>query len=199
MGDVEKAGESQPGGTGRSRVTVTPEEFTMVEFDAVEIAGIATELMDRLGFDGRLAVVVDEASPLARSTLVAGDPLTIEVEGGAFEDTKRPRRLSPDRTADVLGRLLLRHMDRGAGFSEAPAEDELSLAEHSAWEIYAVGRLERLGYRAQKKRRLYQFRNRHGFTDAADAAFERLWTGEGLTWADVVGISEEARAAIPSI
>jgi len=175
---------------------VSPSEFTMVEFDAAQIERIAIELMDRLGFEGKLAIVVDEASPLARSELTGGDPVTIEVEGGAFEDTKRPRQLSPDRTADVLGRLLLRHMDRAGAFAGAPAEDDLSLAEHSAWEVYAVGRLERLGYRAQKKRRLYQFRNRHGFTDAADAAFERLWTAEGLTWPDVVAISGEARVVM---
>lgn len=193
MGNSDEATSNPPEGP---RVSVTPEEFTMVDFDPAEIVGIATELMDRIGFDGELAIVVDEASPLARSTLTAGNPVTVEVEGGAFEDTKRPRQLSPDRTADVLGRLLLRHLDRQAGFSEAPGEDDLSLAEHSAWEVYAVGRLDRLGYRSQKKRRLYQFRNRHGFTDAADAAFERLWTGEGLTWSDVVTISEEAREAV---
>ena len=32
---------------------------------------------------------------------------------------------------------------------------------------------------------LYQFRNRYGFTDAADAAFDRLWSAEALTWADL--------------
>ena len=58
-----------------------------------------------------------------------------------------------------------------------------------------VGRLERLGYRAQRQRRLYHFRNRHGFTDVADAAFERLWTADGLTWADIDRAADGAVAA----
>ena len=46
-----------------------------------------------------------------------------------------------------------------------------------------MGRLGRLGHPVQRQRRLYQFRNRHGFTDAADAAFEQLWEADDLTWA----------------
>ena len=61
-----------------------------------------------------------------------------------------------------------------------------------------MGRIGRLGHRVQRQRRLYHFRNRHGFTDAADAAFDRLWSGEGLTWADIVALSDGARAAIPA-
>jgi hypothetical protein len=58
-----------------------------------------------------------------------------------------------------------------------------------------VGRLSRLGHRVQRQRRLYHFRNRHGFTDAADAAFASLWEGEDLTWADIASTSEKAVAA----
>ena len=36
---------------------------------------------------------------------------------------------------------------------------------------------------------------RPGFTDAADAAFARLWDGENLTWADIAATSEAAAAA----
>jgi hypothetical protein len=65
-----------------------------------------------------------------------------------------------------------------------------------AWQVYCVGRLGRLGHQVQRQRRLYHFRNRHGFTDAADEAFDRLWSGEGLTWADIEGTSQGARAAL---
>ena len=47
----------------------------------------------------------------------------------------------------------------------------------------------------QRQRRLYQFRNRHGFTDVADAVFQRLWEGEGLTWADLERACDETAAA----
>jgi len=31
-------------------------------------------------------------------------------------------------------------------------------------------------------------------SDTADAAFERLWNGEGLTWADVQAVCDETAA-----
>ena len=67
-----------------------------------------------------------------------------------------------------------------------------------AWDVYALGRLDRLGYPAQRQRRLYNFRNRHGFTDAGDAAFDALWAGDGLAWADIEQLSEGARTLAPS-
>ena len=71
-----------------------------------------------------------------------------------------------------------------------------TLAESVAWQAHCVGRLGRLGHRVQRKRRQYQFRNRHGFTDAADAAFEGLWTADNLTWQEIKALSDEARAAL---
>ncbi len=104
------------------------------------------------------------------------DPVVIEAESGAIEDPKRPRQLSPAGTADVLGRALLRVADRRTpGFANAPADGDLTLPQSVAWEVYSNGRLERLGYQSQRQRWLYHFRNRHGFTDIADAAFDRLW------------------------
>jgi hypothetical protein len=58
-----------------------------------------------------------------------------------------------------------------------------------------MGRLERLGYRAQRPRRLYHFRNRHGFTDDADAAFDQLWASRPATWAELVALSDSLVAA----
>ena len=66
-----------------------------------------------------------------------------------------------------------------------------------AWDVYCIGRLVRLGFKHydNRQRRLYHFRNRHGFTDAADEAFERLWTADDLTWSDIAALSDEGRAA----
>ena len=57
--------------------------------------------------------------------------------------------------------------------------------------------LERFGYAAQRQRWLYHFRNRHGFTDVADAAFERLWNAPSLTWSEIVALSDGAIAHEP--
>ena len=74
----------------------------------------------------------------------------------------------------------------GARLHELPDEgDELTLAQATAWDTYSVGRMARLGYPVQRQRRLYHFRNRHGFSDTADAVLERLWNADGLGWADI--------------
>jgi hypothetical protein len=136
---------------------------------------------------------------MGRSLVSSLDPVVLSLESGALEDPKRPRRIDPVGATDVLGRLLFEVHDRlDPAFGDPPADDDLSLAEGVAWQVYCVGRLGRLGHRVQRQRRLYQFRNRHGFTDAADEAFERLWTADGLTWADITATSEAARAALPA-
>ena len=99
----------------------------------------------------------------------------------------------------MLGRALLRVADRRTpGFSSAPTDTDLTLPQSVSWAVYSNGRLERLGYPSQRQRWLYHFRNRHGFTDIADAAFERLWDGPSLTWNEIVSLSEGAIAPSPS-
>jgi hypothetical protein len=182
-------------------VEVRPAEFSMVFFDAAEIQGIVEELVREVGLpaDADVTIEVDETTPMGRARVASVDPIVITAESGAFEDVKAPRRLSREGTADVLGKLLLSVRDRrDPGFGTPPADDELTLQESVAWEVYCVGRLGRLGHKVQRQRRLYQFRNRHGFTDAADAAFERLWTSDGLSWDDIKATSEEALSALPA-
>ena len=175
-------------------VTVTPQQFTYVAFDAGVIERIANELLTSLGMtDHDLVIEVDETSPLARTRVEPGDPISIRAESGAFEDLKRPRQQSETVTATSLGRVLLRVRDRLlAGFGEAPADKDLTLAQMAAWETYCIGRLERLGVAVNQQRWRYNFRNRHGFTDQADAAFDRLWASDGLTWDDLQAISSAA-------
>jgi hypothetical protein len=182
-------------------VEVRPAEFSLVFFDAAEIQGIVEKLVAEIGLPGDLQVTVevDETTPMGRARVASTDPVLITAESGAFEDVKAPRQLSVAGTTDVLGKLLFSVRDRlDPAFGEPPAEDDLTLQQSVAWEVYCVGRLGRLGHPVQRQRRLYQFRNRHGFTDAADAAFERLWTSDALTWADIESISEQALSALPA-
>ena len=181
-----------------AKVVVTPQEFKMVKFDNAEIVELASQVADKVGIpaDAEIRIEVDEDVPLGRTTIASLDPITLTVEGGAFEDAKRPRHLSPRSVVDVVGRLLFRAKDRLDGsFADAPPDDQLTLQQHTAWDAYAVGRCERAGYEPSKPRRLYHFRNRHGFSDAADAAFERLWNAENLTWADIEAACAETEAA----
>jgi hypothetical protein len=178
-------------------VSVVPDTFTLVTYDATEIASIIDELLNAIGLPADLDVrlEVDESTPLGRAMVQSIQPLVITVESGALEDPKRPRHLSRTGSADVLGRLMFRVRDRlDPSFGDPPADDKLTLPQSVAWDAYCVGRLVRLGFQHydNRQRRLYHFRNRHGFSDSADEAFERLWTADGLTWADITALSDAA-------
>jgi hypothetical protein len=178
-------------------VSVIPETFSLVSYDAAEIASIIDELITAIGLPSDLDVrlEVDESTPLGRAVVQSIQPLVITVESGALEDPKRPRNLSRTGSADVLGRLMFRVRDRlDPAFGDPPADDKLTLPQSVAWDAYCVGRLVRLGFQHydNRQRRLYHFRNRHGFSDAADDAFERLWTADGLSWSDVTALSDGA-------
>jgi hypothetical protein len=178
-------------------VKVSPETFTLVTYDASEIASIVDELIEKIGLPSGLdvSVEVDESTPLGRATVASIEPLVISVESGALEDPKHPRHLSRTGSADVIGRLMFRVRDRlDESFGEPPEDDKLTLPQSVAWDAYCVGRLVRLGFRHydNRQRRLYHFRNRHGFSDAADEAFDRLWTADGLSWADICALSDSA-------
>jgi hypothetical protein len=180
-------------------VLVTPQTFVMVHFDAEAIRAVVERLIAAIGLPAAFDVTVnvDETVPLGRATVTSIEPAVIEVEGGALEDPKRPRQLSEAGTADILGQLLWQVHDRlDPSFGPVPPDDSLSLAHQAAWDVYSVGRLARRGYRAQRQRRLYAFRIRHGFSDEADAAFDRLWSAERLTWLEVVALSDAAGTRI---
>ncbi len=181
-----------------AKVTVSPETFSFVLFDAGQIAELVGDLADRIGLpsDLEVRIEVEERSPLGRTRVTSLDPVTIYAEGGAFEDAKRIRHLSDSSVGGVCGRLLHRVSDRLSGrFDDAPADSDLTRAQYTAWDTYAVGRCARLGLPTSRQRRLYHFRIRHGFTDVADAVFQRLWTAEGLSWSEVAAASDEALAA----
>jgi hypothetical protein len=177
-------------------VTVTPEEFTLVLFDAATIEATLTDLMGRLGLaDRSLRVSVDETTPIVRVSVQAGDPIVLEAGSGAFEDPRQPRHMSPVHIATNAGRAILRMRDRSDGsFADAPADEDLTLAQAAAWDAYCVGRLGRLGYGVHEQRWRYNFRNRHGFTDVADAAFDRMWAAGSLTWPELTALSDGARS-----
>ena len=121
-----------------------------------------------------LRVEVDEANPLARTHLLSIDPVVLAVDGGAFEDPRHPRQLEHRRR--------WRWWSAGCSCRPSTAATRPSAIRRpttpcpcpTGWPGTStpLGRLGPLGYPAQRQRRLYNFRNRHGFTDAADAAFD---------------------------
>ena len=180
-------------------VTVAPTEFAFVDFDSTLITRIGDQMVAALGIDRPVHVEVDETTPLGRIQIEVGDTIRIHVESGAFEDSRKPREQSEVATAANLGRALLRARDRlSGGFGEAPPDTELAPRQVSAWDTYCVARLSRLGLTVNQQRWRYNFRNRHGFTDAADAAFDRIWNEDGLTWGELESISNIGAAPVPT-
>jgi hypothetical protein len=176
-------------------VTVTPEQFALVDFEVSRIASVVEMLLPRVGLpeDADVRIEVNETTPMGRVRLVTIDPITITAESGALEDPKAPRQLSEPGTAEALGRMLLMARDRLDHSFGAPAiDDEIPGGVAMAWDVYCVSRLGRAGYPVTRQRRLYHFRNRFGFTDLADAAFDRLWGADALTYADLVQIASDA-------
>ena len=176
-------------------VTVTPQEFKFVNFDAELIARVTEGLVLALGIDRPVHIDIDETTPLGRVQVELGDTIVVHAESGALEDSRKPREQSENATATNLGRALLRANDRlRGGFGEAPPDDDLTLRQVAAWETYSVGRLARLGLPVNQQRWRYNFRNRHGFNDVSDTAFEEIWAADGLTWGELEALSTAGAA-----
>jgi hypothetical protein len=174
-----------------AKVKVSPEEFTFVHFDAAEITAIVTDLAARLDIANPIHVVVDETTPLAKlyeeiDGSSSDATIILHAESGALEDRRHPMSFSVDDATESLGRILLRAHDRlRPGFGDAPVDLELTLAENAAWDTHCAGRLSRMGVDVNEQRWRYNHRNRFGFSDATDAAFDRLWSADDLTWAEI--------------
>jgi hypothetical protein len=183
-----------------ARVTVTPDPFTLVPFDAAEIAALVEDVAAAvefpLGVD--IAVEVDEElfPPLTghMSDVVDGNAV-LWVSAANLEDTRRRRTFAPESARPDLAVMLLRAEDRlSDDFAGAPPDREMERGERAAWDIYAAGRARRLGFNIRRQRELYAFRLQHGFTDVADAAFERCWNAPTMTYAGIQEICKETGA-----
>ena len=153
----------------------------------------------RITVNASVALTVDEElfAPLTghMSDVVDGR-VVLWISGGNFEDNKRPCRFSADQARVDLSVMMLRAKDRlSEDFADAPLDAALSRGERAAWDTYAAGRAGRLGIDVRRPRQLYDFRLQHGFTNVADAAFERCWQAESVTWQGIREICKETGAA----
>jgi hypothetical protein len=190
MSDVSTAATTSSTASG-AKVTVSPEEFIFVAYDAAEIAAVVAELAERFEIANPISVVVDETTPLAKvyeeiDAASSDATITLHAQSGALEDRQHPMSFSATGARESLGRILLRARDRmRADFADAPADLDLSLTENAAWDTYCAGRLARMGVEVNQQRWRYNHRNRFGFNDRVDAEFDRLWSADDLAWSDI--------------
>ena len=182
-------------------ISVAPETFTKVDFDATRIAEYASAalaMVADLSNDLDLDLQIDEDAATSRLAISSLDPIVFAIDGGALEDYKKPRELGELESKIAVCRLLLELVDRrNPGFGAPGLGVEASTQAHrQAWDVNLYGRVGRLGLRLHKPRFLYNFRNRHGFTDNADRAFEQLWSTDELTWSRITELSDTAIDAV---
>lgn len=184
-----------------SRVTVTPDPFTLIPFDAAEIAAVVEDAAAIVGFPPEVAIdftVDEELFPPLTGTMtdVVDGRAALWISAANLEDTRQPRHFAPEQTLQDVAAMLLRAKDRlSEDFADAPPDRELSRGERIAWDIYAIGRTERFGLAVRRQRELYDFRLQHGFTDVADAAFDRCWNAPTMTFAGIRELCKETGAS----
>jgi hypothetical protein len=184
-----------------ARVTVTPDPFTLIPFDAATIAALVEDVAAMVEFplDVEIAVEVDQElfPPLTGMMAdVADGKAALWISAANLENTRSPRTFAAEQARADFAVLLYRAKDRlSDDFADAPGDRELERGERAAWDVYAIGRADRLGVNIRRQRELYGFRLQHGFTDVADAAFERCWHAPSMTYAGILEICKETGAA----
>ncbi len=182
-------------------ITVRPDPFTLIEYDAKVIAAIIEDCAALVGVAPGVDITldVDEElfAPLVGWSADADHgAIHLWISGGNLEDSRKPRHFSEPQARRDLSLALFRGNDRlSDAFASAPPDAQLSRGERSAWDVYAVGRGDRLGLPVRRQAHLYEFRLQHGFSDVADAAFERLWNAQSMTWDGIREICKETGAA----
>ena len=183
------------------RVHITPDPFTVVPYEIPVIEGLVEECAALVGFpsDVEIDLEIDEDLPhplVGTASDVVGGRAVLWMSGGNLEDTHRTRQFSEPAARRDLTQMLLRANDRlSEGFASAPPDPDLTLAERVAWDVYAHTRAGRLGLATRPDKMRYDFRLQHGFSDAADASFDRLWDAQSLTWDGLREICKETGAA----
>lgn len=179
-------------------ITLQPVAFTKVDYDAESLVTWAQEALDALSglpSDLDVAVELDESAATTTFALTSIDPVEVRLDSGSVENHRDPRRLGELETKITFTRIFLELLDRrSASFGAPEIGAEVSQAHKVAWEVNLYGRVAEQGLRLHKPRFLYDFRNRHGFTDHADEIFEEIWSGGELGWARIAELSDAAIA-----
>jgi len=176
-------------------IVVKPTTFAHVDYEPDLLIRLVGEAVERVSMpaDTKVHVEVDENLSTNRVRVVEIDPVKLEIESGAVENYQAPRTVGELEAAIAFTRLLLEVGDRrSVDFGAPEIGEEPTRAHRMAWDINLFGRTSRLGLRIHQPRYLYNFRNRHGFSDVADQTFNTLWNTDGLRWTEMQTMSDNA-------
>jgi hypothetical protein len=186
------------------KISLTPETFTLVKYDAAALLAVAQDAAAAVGVpeDTALVIEVDEALPgplIASASEAAPGRFSCWFSGGCFEDPKRQAELQPEMSKSEFGAAFLRARDRlDGGFEDAPSDSDISERQRAIWDVYADGRLKRLGgFLVNEARRRYTYRLRAGFNDVADAEYDRIWNADAFSWSELEAVEARLAAADP--
>lgn len=183
-------------------IVVKPETYTKVDFDSELIQTLAQRALESVAAlpdDLDVEVQVDENQATNRMRIESADPLVLAIDGGALENYKDPRTVGDLESSITLTRLFLEIADRESESFGAPALDaEISRSHRMAWDVNLFGRTSRHGLHIHQPRYRYNFRNRHGFSDLADRTFDKLWSSDSLTFAEIAALSDSVTDAVVS-
>jgi hypothetical protein len=183
------------------RVRVTPDPFTVVPYEVPVIAGLVEEAAALVGFPPTVEIDLEIDEDLPHPLVGTASDITdgramLWISGGNLEDTHRNRQFSEPNAKLEFAQMLLRAKDRlSDDFAGAPPDVDLTFAQRMAWDVYTHARVGRVGLPTRAVRIRYDFRLQHGFSDAADAAFDRLWNAPTLTWDGLLEVCKETGAA----
>ena len=127
-------------------VTVRPDPFTLIAYEAAEIAAIVAEVAQNVGLAPGVAIEVEVDEELFAPIVgylsdVVDGVVKVWISGGNLEDSRRPRHFAPEQARRDVTLALLRARDRlSAGFADAPDDAGLTRGERAAWDVSANGR-----------------------------------------------------------
>ena len=162
-------------------ITVVPNPFELVPYDADTIARLAAEAAALAGFPDDVSVTleIDEVLPHPLTgTFVEVTPeaeraggtahLDVWMSGANFEDPKRPVKFQEELARAELVRAFLRAADRlRPEFAGAVGDEDLSDRQRAAWDVWTEGRAERLGVPGTRPRTFTERARRAQIVDAA--------------------------------
>ena len=177
------------------RVRIEPDTFTLVEFDRDDLTATVETLLDAIGLDRPVVLEIDQTSPLGEARVVSIEPeIRLFCESGALENPKKLRQLSPTGrpTCSAACCSGCATASTPTSATRPPTPTSASSGRRRGTSTASVASCAS-GSATRTTASAACTSSAPGTASPTrpTRAFEQLWTGDGLTWADVERLSED--------